>query len=69
MPTITIEIPKKILQGGTTRRLIAVDPKAFEKELRRKWEEKDVIEAVRVMEREKKRGKLRIVNDLKELMK
>ena len=38
------------------RRLIVVDPKEFEKELRRKWEEKDALEAVRVMEREKNRA-------------
>ncbi|MEK7083027.1 MAG: hypothetical protein AAB972_02550 [Patescibacteria group bacterium] len=70
METITITIPKKMLSGRNVgRRLIVVDPKEFEKELRRKWEEKDALEAVRVMEREKKQGKLRTLKSLKNLMK
>ena len=70
MNTITIEIPKKILSGrGVSRRLVVVDPKEFKKEMRRRWEEKDALEAVRTMEREKKQGKLRVLKSLKELIK
>ena len=69
MPTITIEIPKKILEGKNSRKLIVVDPKEFEKDIRRRWEEKDALEAVRIMEREKKQGKLRVLKSLKELIK
>lgn len=70
MTTITIEIPKKILErGGSSRRLIVVDPKEFEREMRRRWEEKDALEAVRVMELEKKQGKLRVLKSLKDLIK
>lgn len=37
MDTITITIPKKILAGRTSgRRLVVVDPKEFEKDLRRR---------------------------------
>ena len=69
MPTITIEIPKKILErGGSSRRLVVVDPKEFEKEIRRKWEENDTREAIRIARQEQKSGKLRVVKDLKELM-
>ena len=70
MATITIEIPKKILKrGGSTRRLVVVDPKEFEKEMRQRWEEKDAMDAVRVMEREKRQGKLRVLKSLKDLMR
>ena len=69
MPSITIEIPKKILErGGSSRRLVVVDPKEFEKEVRRKWEENDTREAVRIARQEQKAGKLRTLKDLKELM-
>ena len=70
MPTITIEIPKEILSGrGTSRRLVLVDPKAFEKEIRRKWEEEDAVKASKAARREWKEGKARLVSDLKELIK
>lgn len=70
MPTITIEIPKKILErGGSSRRLAVVDPMEFEKELRRSWEEDDTRQAIKISRQEKKRGKLKIVNDLKEIMR
>ena len=69
MPTITIEIPKKILErGGSSRRLIVVDPKEFEKEMQRKWEENDTREAIRIARQEQKAGKLRTLKDLKDLM-
>ena len=69
MPTITIEIPKKILErGGSSRRLIVVDPKEFEKEMQRKWEENDTREAIRIARQEQKAGKLRPLKDLKDLM-
>lgn len=69
MPTLTIEIPKKILErGGTSRRLVVVDPKEFEKEIRRRWEENDTREAIRIARHEQKAGKLRVLNDLNDLM-
>ncbi|MEK7532409.1 MAG: hypothetical protein AAB579_02295 [Patescibacteria group bacterium] len=69
MPTITIEIPKKILErGGSSRRLVVVDPKEFEKEMRRQWEEKDALEASRAARREWKEGKTRQIRSLRELM-
>lgn len=70
MTTITIEIPQKILErGGSSRRLVVVDPKEFEKEIQQRWEEKDALDAVRVMELEKRQGKLRVLKSLKDLMK
>lgn len=66
--SLVIEIPKKILQGGTARRLVVVDPKEFEKEMRRRWEEKDALEASRAARREWKEGKTRQIASLKELM-
>ena len=69
MPILTIEIPKKILRGGATGRLIVVDPKKFGKELRRKWEYADTRHAIKVARQEKRRGKLKIVADLKEIMR
>lgn len=70
MPSITIEIPKKIFERGrSSRRLVVVDPKEFEKEMRRNWEEDDTKRAIKVFRQEKKRGKLKIVNDLKEIMR
>ncbi|OGZ97569.1 MAG: hypothetical protein A3J10_03765 [Candidatus Sungbacteria bacterium RIFCSPLOWO2_02_FULL_54_10] len=69
MPTITIEIPKKILErGGSARRLVVVDPKEFEKEIRRQWETADALEASRAARREWKEGKTRQITSLKELM-
>ena len=70
MATITIEIPKKILErGGASRRLIVVDPKEFGKEMQRKWEEEDAVRASKAARREWKEGKARVISDLKELMK
>ena len=70
METITITIPKKILSGRHgARKLVVVDPKEFEKEIRRKWEEADTRHAIKVAQQERKRGKLKIVADLKEVMR
>lgn len=69
MTTITIEIPKKVLQNGGARRLLVVDPKEFERELRRRWEVDDAKEASRIARQEWKYGKARLVKDLKVLMK
>lgn len=44
MSTITIEIPKKILQNGVSRRFLVVDREEFEKNLRRQWEDGENIE-------------------------
>ncbi len=68
MPTITIEIPQKVLARGVTRRLIVVDPKEFEKELWTRWELEDAKEASRAARREWKEGKTRQIAHLKELM-
>ena len=69
MPTITIEIPKKILErGGSSRRLLVVDPKEFERDIQRKWEENDTREAIRIARQEQKSGKLRTLKDLKDLI-
>ncbi len=69
MSTITIEIPQKMLSGKRMpRRLIAVDPKEFEKEMRRRWEMDDAIEASRAARREWKGGRTRQIGSLKELM-
>lgn len=39
MATITIEIPQKILErGGSSRRLVVVDPKEYKREMQRHWE-------------------------------
>ncbi|TSC76342.1 MAG: hypothetical protein G01um101433_761 [Parcubacteria group bacterium Gr01-1014_33] len=70
MATITIEIPKKILErGGSLRRLVVVDPKEFEKELRRRWELEDAKEAVEEARQAWKEGKARLVSDLGEVIK
>ena len=69
MPTITIEIPKKILERGTLQKLIVVNPKEFEKELRRRWELEDAKEAVREARQAWKQGKARLVSDLGEIIK
>lgn len=69
MTTITIEIPKKILErGGSARRLVVVDPKEFEKEMRRRWEINDAKEALREARQAWKQGKTRQIGSLKELM-
>ncbi len=70
MATITIEIPDKILTGRkSVRRLVAVDPKEFEKELRRRWELQDAKEAIREARRAWREGKVRLVADLGEIIK
>ena len=69
MTTITIEIPKKILErGGSSRRLVVVDPKEFEKEMRQRWEINDAKEALREARQAWKQGKTRQIGSLKELM-
>ena len=68
MPTITIEIPKKVLErGGSSRRLVAVDPQELTKEARRRWEREDAKEASLAGRREWREGKTRTIRDLKEL--
>lgn len=67
MPSFVIEIPKKVLALGASRRLLVVDPVAFEKEMRKRWEKDDAIEASRAARREWKRGKTRPIKSLKEL--
>lgn len=70
METITITIPKKILSGTKgTRHLVVVDPKEFEKELRRRWEIEDTRKAVREAHRAWKQGKVRLVSDLGEIIR
>ena len=69
MENIIITIPKKMLSGRHgARQLVVVDPKEFEKELRRKWEEKDAIRASRIGRQEMKQGKARSISSLKDLM-
>jgi len=69
LPAITIEIPKKILErGGSSRRLVVVDPKEFEKEIQRRWETYGALEASRAARRDWKGGKTRRIASLKELM-
>ena len=69
MTTITIEIPKKILErGGSSRRLIAVDPKELTEKARRRWEMEDAKEASLAGRREWRDGKTRTIRDLKDLM-
>lgn len=67
--TITIKIPRELLRRGVSRSLIVVDPKEFEKELRRHWEIEDTRKAIKIARQEKKRGKLKVVADLKEIMR
>ncbi|MBI2055815.1 MAG: hypothetical protein HYT37_00325 [Candidatus Sungbacteria bacterium] len=70
MEIITITIPKKILSGRSrVRRLIAVDPKEFEKKLRQKWEIKDAKDAIREARKAWKQGKARFISDLGEVIK
>jgi len=70
MPTITIEIPKKILErGGSLRRLVVVDPKEFEKEMRRRWELEDAKQASREARKEVRNGTAREIKSLRELMR
>ena len=70
METITITIPKKILSGrSNARRLVAVDPKEFEKELRRRWEIADAKEASKEARKEVRDGTAREIKSLRELMR
>ena len=70
MTTITIEIPKKVLErGGSSRRLVVVDPKEFEKELRRRWEIEDVKQASKEARKEMENGTAREIKSLRELMR
>ncbi|MDP3762553.1 MAG: hypothetical protein Q8Q97_00580 [bacterium] len=67
MATLTIEIPKSILKRKSSAKLLVVDPKEFEKELRREWEIQDAFIARKTARREYKTGKARELKDLKEL--
>ena len=70
MEDITITIPKKMLSGRTVgRHLIVVDPKEYERVLRRRWEEEEAIKASKAARKAWREGKTRLVSDLKELMK
>ena len=70
MPTITIEIPQKILErGGSARRLVVVDPKEFEKEIRRQWEMNDAKRALKEAREEEKNGTAREIKSLRDLMR
>ena len=69
MNSITIEIPKKILERGGSRKLVAVDPKEFEKELRMRWEIEDVRQASKQARKEVRKGTAREVRSLRELMR
>lgn len=70
METITITIPKKMLSNRyRTKQLILVESKELSKEARQQWEIEDTREAIKIARQEKKQGKLRIVGDLKEIMR
>ena len=69
MANITIEIPEKILKGNGNRKLLVVDPKEFEKELRKNWEIGDAIQASKIGRREYKSGKAKSFKNLGELVK
>ncbi len=69
MPTITIEIPKKMLVSRyRTKRLVLVEPKELTREARLRWEVEDAKEASLGGRREWREGKTREIKDLKELM-
>ena len=68
MPSITIEIPKKILQREGTRKLVVVDPKEFGKEIRHRWEIEEVKQASREARKEVRNGTAREIKSLRELM-
>ena len=68
MTNITIEIPEKVLKSGA-RKLVVVDPKEFEKELRRNWEMDDAVSAMKIARQEQKAGKLKELKSLRQLMK
>lgn len=70
METITIKIPKKILSGHMgARHLIVVDPKEYEKELRRRWELKDAVKASKEARKAVRNGTAREIKSLRELMR
>mgnify|MGYP001597081041 CR=1 FL=1 len=70
METLTISIPKKILSGrNSTRRLVVVDPKEFEKELRQQWEMKEAKQAVTEARKEIRNGTAREIRSVRELMR
>lgn len=68
MATLTIEISEKVLKSGA-RKLIVVDPKEFEKELRRNWEMGNAVSAMKIARQEQKAGKLKELKSLRQLMK
>ena len=68
MSTITIEIPKKILKRGNSRKLVVVDPKEFEKEIRRRWEIEDAKQASKQARKEMRNGTAREIKSLRELI-
>ncbi|MDP3934851.1 MAG: hypothetical protein Q8Q46_01375 [Candidatus Giovannonibacteria bacterium] len=69
MSTITIEIPKEVLKRANGRKLLVVDPKEFEKELRRSWETDDALKASRLGRREHGLGKTKTLKSLSQLIK
>ncbi len=69
MFSITIEIPKAILKRGGNRRLLVVDRKEFEKELKRSWEVDDALKASRLGRREHRLGKTKTLKSLSQLLK
>ena len=68
MPSLIIEIPKKVLERRSSRRLIVVDPVEFEHQLRRRWEMEDARVASNQARREEKLGKAHAIKSLRELM-
>ena len=68
MSTITIEIPKKILERKSAQRLVVVNPGEFEKELRQRWEIEDAKRASREARKEVQNGTAREIKSLRELM-
>ncbi|MDP2668649.1 MAG: hypothetical protein Q8P07_02330 [bacterium] len=69
MTNITIEIPKEILKRGGNRKLLVVDRKEFEKELKRSWEADDALKASRLGRREYRLGKTKTLKSLSQLIK
>lgn len=69
MATLTIEIPNEVLKQNGSRKLLVVDPKEFEKELRMRWEHDDALKASQIGKHEYKIGKAKVLNDLADLMK
>lgn len=70
METITITIPKKMLSSRyASRQLILVEPQELSKEARRRWEIEDTRKAIKIARQGKKQGKLKVVADIKEIMR